>query len=191
LPANEMPAFLKALCGYDGGERTRMALELLILTAVRPGELRGIRWEEIDLEKRLWRIPGPRMKMKTEHIVPLSAQAMRLLEAAQTFSGNKGLVFRSPFYPGKPLSDGTLNSALVRLGYKGKTTAHGFRTLFSTWANESGWNADVIERQLAHQDHDEVRATYNLAQWLEERKSLMSWWADAIDAWRKKAGTAG
>lgn len=95
--------------------------------------------------------------------------------------GRQGFLFPSPFYPGKPLSDGTLNSALARMGYKGMATAHGFRTLFSTCANEAGWNSDVIEKQLAHEERDEVRAAYNRAQWLKERGQLMQWWADHLD----------
>jgi integrase len=185
LPQAEMPGFLAALANYDGDPRTRMALELLILTAVRPGELRGIRYSEIDEKQALWRIPAARMKMKTEHLIPLSRQALELLATARPYSDNSGLVFPSPFYPGKPLSDGTLNSALVRLGYKGLTTAHGFRTVFSTATNEAGWRADIIERQLAHEDRDEVRATYNRAQWLDDRRRLMQWWADTLEAWRQ------
>jgi integrase len=109
-------------------------------------------------------------------------------------SGHDAMVFPSPFYPGKPLSDGTLNSALARLGYKGMVTAHGFRTLFSTCANEAGWNSDVIEKQLAHEERDDVRAAYNRAQWMSERVKLMQWWADRLDALRGEmqfADTAG
>ena len=147
LPGSEMSEFLKALQAYDDDLRTRIALELLILTAVRPGELRGIRKDEVDKKRAPWRIPAARMKMKTEHLVPLSTQALALTTKAKAFGDRSGLLLPSPFYPGRPLSDGTLNSALVRLGYKGRTTAHGFRTVFSTTANESGWRADVIERQ--------------------------------------------
>lgn len=188
LPQADMPAFLRALATYDGDPRTRMALELLVLTAVRPGELRGIRRSEIDEKLALWRIPAARMKMKTEHLVPLSSQALALIAEAKPYGDGSGLVFPSPFYPGKPLSDGTLNSALARLGYKGLTTAHGFRTVFSTATNEAGWRADIIERQLAHEDRDEVRATYNRAQWLEDRRRLMQWWADTIEVWRRSGG---
>ena len=102
-------------------------------------------------------------------------------------SGDSALVFPSPFYPGKPLSDGTLNSALARLGYKGIATAHGFRTLFSTCANEGGCNSEVIEKQLAHEERDEVRGAYNRAQWIADRTKLMQWWADRLDKMRKGA----
>ncbi|MEY8689360.1 MAG: tyrosine-type recombinase/integrase [Leptothrix sp. (in: b-proteobacteria)] len=184
LPEADMPVFLRNLHAYEGDPRTQMALELLILTAVRPGELRGIRFSEIDEQGPIWRIPGARMKMKSEHLVSLSRQALTLIQKAKPFSDGSDLLFPSPYYPGKPLSDGTLNSALARLGYKGRTTAHGFRTVFSTAANEAGWRPDVIERQLAHEERDAVRAAYNRAQWLDERRSLLQWWADKIDEWR-------
>ena len=125
--------------------------------------------------------------MKSEHTVPLSKQALTLLAQIRHLSGDGPLVFPSPFYPGKPLSDGTLNSALARLGYKGMVTAHGFRTLCSTCANEAGWNSDVIEKQLVHEERDEVRGAYNRAQWMIERAKLMQWWADRLDALREEA----
>ena len=155
---------------YQGDPTTAAALSLLMLTALRPGELRGARWDEIDTERALWRVPAERMKMKTEHVVPLSKQAIKVIEAMRPLSGRGALVLPSPFYPGKPLSDGTLNSALARMGYKGIATAHGFRTLFSTCANEGGWNSDYIEKQLAHEDRDDVRGAYNRAQWLSRTR---------------------
>ena len=187
ISERDAPAFLRKLDKYEGEPATKYALELLILTATRPGELRGARWDEVDERAATWRIPALRMKMKTEHAVPLSRQALRVLAKMRELSGEGSLVFPSPFYPGKPLSDGTLNSALARLGYKGIATAHGFRTLFSTCANEAGWNSDVIEKQLAHEERDEVRGAYNRAQWLSERTKLMQWWSDQLDKLRKGA----
>ena len=187
LAEADMPAFFGKLDAYEGDPSTKAALELLILTAVRPGELRGARWKEIDDSRSLWRIPAERMKMASEHLVPLSTQALAVLETMKSVSGGHELVFPSPFYPGKSLSDGTLNSALARLGYKGIATAHGFRTLFSTCANEAGWNSDVIEKQLSHEERDDVRDAYNRAQWLPERVKLMQWWADHLQALRKGA----
>ena len=187
LSERDVPTFLHRLAAYEGDLTTAAALSLLMLTAVRPGELRGARWDEIDTERALWRIPAERMKMKAEHTVPLSTQAIEALEAMRPISGRGALVLPSPFYPGKPLSDGTLNSALARMGYKGIATAHGFRTLFSTCANEAGWNRDYIEKQLAHEDRDDVRGAYNRAQWLAEREKMMQWWADRIDVLRKGA----
>lgn len=192
LKENEVPGFLKKLAAYEGEPATRAALKLLVLTATRPGELRGAQWAEFDEKRALWRIPAERMKMKTEHTVPLSRQALKVLADMRAGSGNsqQGLLFPSPYYPGKPLSDGTLNSALARMGYKGIATAHGFRTLFSTCANEAGWNSDVIEKQLAHEERDEVRAAYNRAQWLKERAELMQWWAGHLDGLLKGKGGA-
>ena len=187
LSERDVPGFLDKLDKYEGESATKFALELLMLTATRPGELRGARWDEIDERASLWRIPASRMKMKTEHAVPLSKQAVRLLTTMRKLSAEGPMVFPSPFYPGMPLSDGTLNSALARFGYKGIATAHGFRTLFSTCANEAGWNSDVIEKQLAHEERDEVRNAYNRAQWLAERTKLMQWWADRLDKLRKGA----
>jgi len=187
LSERDMPIFLQRLAAYEGDPTTSAALTLLMLTALRPGELRGARWDEIDIDRALWRVPATRMKMKTEHTVPLSKQALDVLETVRPISGRSALVLPSPFYPGKPLSDGTLNSALARMGYKGLATAHGFRTLFSTCANEAGWNSDHIEKQLAHEDRDDVRGAYNRAQWLDERTKMMQWWADRIDQLRKGA----
>jgi integrase len=187
LSEREVPEFLRVLGEYQGDPATRAALQLLMLTAVRPGELRGAKWEEFDQDRALWRIPAERMKMKTEHTVPLSAQALAMLAALRPAPDATGLVFPSPFYPGKPISDGTLNSALARMGYKGTATAHGFRTLFSTCANEAGWEKDVIEKQLSHEDRDDVRAAYNRASWLPQRAKLMQWWGDHLDAIAKGA----
>jgi integrase len=185
LAEADMQAFFGKLDAYDGDPSTKAALELLILTAVRPGELRGARWKEIDDSRSLWRIPAERMKMATEHLIPLSTQALAVLENMKPVSGMYELVFPSPFYPCKSLSDGTLNSALARLGYKGTATAHGFRTLFSTCANEAGWNSDVIEKQLSHEERNDVRGAYNRAQWLHERVRLMQWWADHLATLRR------
>ena len=178
----DLPAFLAALDAYEGEPSTLAALRLLMLTAVRPGELRGARWAEIDADAAVWRIPGERMKMKAAHLVPLSRQALELLAAQRRISGERELVFPSPYYPAKPLSENTLNSALARMGYKGSHSAHGFRALFSTVANECGHDPDVIERQLAHVERNEVRAAYHRSTYLEARAALMTWWADYLDA---------
>ena len=123
--------------------------------------------------------------MGTEHLVPLSTPVAGHSGEHEARQRPRGLVFPSPFYPGKPLSDGTLNSALARLGYKGIATAHGFRTLFSTCANEAGWDSDVIEKQLSHEERDDVRGAYNRAQWLTERVELMQWWATHLEKLRQ------
>lgn len=184
----DLPDFLPRLDSYDGDPGTVLALRLLMLTATRPGEVRGARWAEFDLEGALWTIPAERMKMKAEHRVPLSRQALEVLKAAQALSGGRDLVFPSPYYQGKdqPLSENTFNSALARMGYKGYATAHGFRALFSTVANERGMNPDVIERQLAHKERNEIRAAYHRSTYMQDRAHLMQWWADYLDG--RKAG---
>ena len=180
LTDKDLPAFLAMLDAYEGDPTTKAALRLLMLTAVRPGELRGARWAEIDTEAAQWRIPAERMKMKAPHVVPLSTAALAVLADMKAISGAADLVFPSPFYPGKPLSENTLNSALARMGYKGEHTAHGFRALFSTVANECGHDGDVIERQLAHVERNDVRAAYHRATYLDDRARLMQWWADYL-----------
>ena len=193
LADRELPEFLAKLAVYQGDPHTVQALRLLMLTATRPGEVRGAAWPEFDLDAALWIIPAERMKMRNEHRVPLSRQAVEVLQTMQPLSGDReplaggrALVFPSPFYPSKALSENTFNSALARLGYKGSATAHGFRALFSTVANESGWNPDVIERQLAHAERNGVRAAYHRSTYLQDRAKLMQWWADYLDY--RKAG---
>lgn len=186
LSDRELPEFLRKLDEYEGDPNTVHALRLLMLTATRPGEVRGARWEEFDRQAALWIIPAERMKMRTEHRVPLSRQALEVLRNMGALSGGRGLVFPSPFYPGKSLSENTFNSAMARMGYKGSATAHGFRALFSTVANECGWNPDVIERQLAHAERNSVRAAYHRSTYMQDRERLMQWWADYLDG--RKAG---
>lgn len=182
MDERELPTFLAALDAYQGEPSVIAALRLLMLTAVRPGELRGARWGEIDFDAARWSIPADRMKMKAAHLVPLSRQALAILKAQRALSGGD-LVFPSPFYPGKVLSENTLNQALVRLGFGGgRHTAHGFRALFSTVANEHGHDADVIERHLAHAERNEVRAAYHRSAYLPQRVKLMQWWADYLEA---------
>jgi integrase len=182
----ELPEFLPKLAAYEGDFTVAQALRLLILTATRPGETRGARWAEFDLDAALWTIPPERMKMRAEHRVPLSRQALEVLRTIQTLSGDNSLVFPSPVYRSQSLSENTFNSALARMGYKYTATAHGFRALFSTVANECGWNPDVIERQLAHTEQNAVRAAYHRSTYMQDRERLMQWWADYLDG--RKAG---
>ena len=181
LDAKELPAFLAQLDAYDGDPHTVHALRLLMLTATRPGEVRGACWDEVDMDAAMWTIPAERMKMRQEHRIPLSSQALELLQSMQALSGGRELVFPSPFYPSKPLSENTFNSAMARMGYKNLATAHGFRALFSTVANETGWRPDVIERQLAHKERNEVRAAYHRSTYMAERTKLLQWWADYLE----------
>jgi len=187
LSDKELPEFLQKLDRYDGEPTTLHALRLLMLTATRPGETRGARWAEFDLDAALWIIPPARMKMRIEHRVPLSTQALDVLRSMKTFSSGRELVFPSPYYPSQPISENTFNGALARMGYKNSATAHGFRALFSTVCNEVGWNPDVIERQLAHKEGNEIRAAYHRSTYIKDRIKLMQWWADYLDARRKGA----
>lgn len=184
LPIAELPDFLAKLDAYQGDETTVNALRLMLLTTARPGEVRGAMWSEVQGD--VWRIPAERMKMPREHVIPLTPQAIAVIDRMRPLSSAdpSGLVFPSPFYPGKALSENTLNSALSRMGYKGIATAHGFRAVFSTAANEAGWDGDVIERQLAHEQSNQVRAAYHRAAYMEERAKLLRWWADFIDQQR-------
>ncbi len=186
LADRELPQFLAKLAAYDGDARTVQALHMLMLTATRPGEVRGARWAEFDLDAALWVIPPERMKMRTEHRVPLSRQALQVLHTMQPLSGDRDLVFPSPVYASRSLSENTFNSAMARMGYKYAATAHGFRALFSTVANEAGWNSDVIERQLAHKERNKIRAAYHRSTYTADRAKLMQWWADYLDG--RKAG---
>jgi integrase len=178
----ELPALLMAIAKYDetGDKQTRLALQLLAQTFVRTNELIGAQWVEFDLDNAMWVIPAGRMKMKAEHIVPLSHQALAILTELKELAGGSRFVF-----PGrnrdKPISNNTMLFALYRLGYKGKMTGHGFRAVASTILNETGFNPDVIERQLAHCERNEVRGAYNRAEYLPERKRMMQYWADYID----------
>ncbi len=181
LKPNELPEYLKKLEAYDGALQTRMALRFLLLTFVRTGELRGAAWSEIDLDKAEWRIPAERMKMRDPHIVPLSCQAITVLKEMKPISGNWQYVFPNQHKPSGQMSENTILYALYRMGYHSRATGHGFRSTASTVLNENGFPPDVIERQLAHSERDKVRAAYNHAQYLPERRKMMQWWADYLD----------
>jgi integrase len=178
LTKSEIPVFLQASNDYSGSLLTAIALRLLLLTFVRPAELRGAEWAEFDLDSGLWRIPAGRMKMRTEHLVPLSSQALDLLREVHTLTGEKRWLFPNARRPLTFMGATTLNAALTRMGYGGRFSAHGFRTTASTLLNELGFDSDVIERQLAHQDRNSIRATYNQAQYLEQRRAMMQAWSD-------------
>lgn len=188
LTLDQVPDYLKRLEALGAGPETKGALEMILLTATRPGEVRGMRWDEVDENAALWRIPGERMKMGTDHLVPLSRQAAAILERMRPITGSGQLVFPSPMKPKEPMTANALLAALRRMGYEtGQITAHGFRATFSTAMNELGHNPDVIERILAHVPRDKVRAAYHRAQYLEERRSLLQAWADLIDSKRNGA----
>lgn len=181
----EIGELLRKIDGYPGAYATRCALQLAPLVFVRPGELRGAEWAEIDLDAGEWIIPGARMKMGEDHAVPLAPQAVAILRKLHDLTGNGRLVFPSGWQRDKPMSENTLNTALRRMGFASDTmTAHGFRALASTRLNELGFRADVIERQLAHAERNKVRAAYNRAEYMPERRKMMGAWADYLDGLR-------
>jgi integrase len=186
MAVDELPKFLNALQLYDGDARTRLAIRLMVLTFARTTELRAARWceiQNIDGEEPLWRIPAERMKMKREHIVPLAPQALAVLSELRAIPGSdqSEFLFPSPSQEGC-MSNNTMLYALYRMGYHGRATVHGFRAMASTALNEMGFRPDVIERQLAHLEGNSVRAAYNRAEYLTERRVMMNHWAVYLDA---------
>ncbi|MDR1510150.1 MAG: integrase arm-type DNA-binding domain-containing protein [Synergistaceae bacterium] len=183
----QLGGLLRAIDSYTGSTVVRTALQMQAYTFVRPGELRKAEWAELLLEndKKEWRIPAEKMKMKRVHVVPLSLQAEALFERMKDISGHGRYIFPSArtCSGSRPMSDNALVAALRAMGYSNEEmTAHGFRHTASTLLNESGlWNLDVIERQLAHIDSNRVRAVYNAAEYLPERRKMMQWWADYLD----------
>lgn len=174
-----------AIGGFVGEPITRASLKLLPLVFVRPGELRNAEWGEIDFANSEWRIPARKMKMRTLHIVPLAKQAVEILRKIQPLTGSGRYVFPSRLNGERPMPANTINRALRWLGYAGdEMTAHGFRAMASTSLNELGWNPDLIELQLAHCDRNKVRAAYNRASRLAERRTMMQAWADYLDLLR-------
>ena len=173
---------LRDIDDYDGYFPIVCALKLGPLVFVRPTELRAAEWSEFDFEAGEWRIPATRMKMKQIHIVPLSRQAVKILKELQEFSGSGKLLFPSIRTATRPLADATVLNAIRRMGYaKDEMSTHGFRSLASTLLNELGYNRDWIERQLAHGERNDVRAAYNYAEYLPERRRMMQEWADYLD----------
>jgi integrase len=184
LEERELPEFLKKLGHYDGDEQTKSALLLLIHTFVRTVEVRGAKWDEFDFEKEIWTIPAERMKMRQKHIVPLSHQALEILRKQRLISHNREHVFPNRNKPLSFISENTLLFAIYRMGYHSRATSHGFRATASTILNENGFDADAIERQLAHGERNKVRAAYNYAEYLSERRAMMSWWSNYLNAAR-------
>jgi len=191
LPREQLPKFLRSLDQYhdQGGRKlTVLAIKLLILTFVRPGELRASKWKEFDLDNKIWRIPGERMKMGTDHIVPLSKQAMDIVRQLREVSAQYELVFPSERRRTDPMSDNTMRKAIFRMGFDGKNEGkikavpHGFRATASSILNEEGYNPDAIERQLSHMERNGVRAAYtHHARYLDERRTMMNWWGDYLE----------
>lgn len=178
----EVGALLLSIGQYHGSSITRAALILLAYTFVRPGELRKALWEEFNLSDSIWRIPAKRMKLGLDHLVPLSRQAINVINDLKKISGDSSYLFPSPHAKQRPISENALNTALRRIGYtKHEMTAHGFRTVASTLLHENGWHTDIVERQLAHIERNSVKAAYNRAQHFHERHRMMQEWADYLD----------
>ncbi len=180
LNREDLPQFLKTLSASNIHVTTKLALQFTILTAARSAETRGALWEEIDLDQQLWTIPAARMKTDTQHTVPLSKQAIAILKRIAVLHGTKNMVFPGIRQDSTQLSQNTLLYSIYRLGYQGKATVHGFRATFSTIANESGFDGDVIEKALAHEQRNQVRAAYHRSEYIEQRRELMQWWADLL-----------
>ena len=184
LPLKELPEYLHRL---DNAENlhlvTRAGLKLIVMLFVRTNELIEAKWEEFDLKEALWRIPKERMKLRVEHLVPLPKQAIKILNELEPITGSSKYVLPGDRNPNQPMSNNTLlYGGIYRMGYRSRATIHGFRSLASSILNESGkWNSDAIERQLAHSEKDQVRAAYNRATYLEERKRMMQWYADYLE----------
>lgn len=180
LRPEELPKLMRSLVMSNLSVSTRCLIEWQLLTLVRPSEASGTRWAEIDLNAKLWTIPAERMKAKREHIVPLSTQALEILEVMRPISAHREYIFPSRNDPQQPMNSQTANAALKRIGYGGKLVAHGLRSIASTTMNEAGFNADIIESSLAHTDKNEVRRAYNRANYLKQRSDLLAWWGDEI-----------
>lgn len=179
-------ALLCAIDDYKGAPETVLALQLLALTATRPGELRNAAWSEFDLVAAVWSIPEGRMKMRRPHKVPLSKHALDTLANLKEIHRGGDYVFPGGASISKPLSENALNVALQTMGYKDQHTAHGFRSAFASITNECGlWHADAIERQLAHEENNKVRRAYHRAEYWDERVQLMDWWGWTLEALRK------
>ncbi|MEF7127517.1 integrase domain-containing protein [Escherichia coli] len=180
LRPEELPKLMRSLAMSNLSVPTRCLIEWQLLTLVRPSEASGVCWAEIDLDTKLWTIPPERMKAKREHIVPLSRQALDILEVMKPISAHREHIFPSRNDPKQPMNSQTANAALKRIGFGGKLVAHGLRSIASTAMNEAGFNADVIEAALAHSDKNEVRRAYNRSTYLEQRIELMEWWGNKV-----------
>ncbi|EMX2272719.1 tyrosine-type recombinase/integrase [Yersinia enterocolitica] len=202
LELNRVSELLHRIDYYSGRPLTRLAVELTLLVFIRSSELRFARWSEVDFETAMWTIPGEReplegvkhshrgSKMRTPHLVPLSRQALAILEKIKSMNGNRELIFIGDHDPRKPMSENTVNKALRVMGYdtKVEVCGHGFRTMACSSLIESGlWSRDAVERQMSHQERNSVRAAYiHKAEHLDERRLMIQWWADYLDANREK-----
>ena len=180
LEEKDLPQFFTKLESYNGEPQTKLALKLLVLTFTRTTEVRGAKWSEIDFDKREWRIPAERMKMRVMHIVPLSAQSISILRELYNINGHREYLLPNRNRPSTFIGENTMLYSIYRMGYQSRTTVHGFRATASTVLNEKGFSSDAIEKQLAHVEKDKIRASYNHAQYLPERREIMDWWGGYI-----------
>jgi integrase len=187
IDPNALGNLLRSVETFDKYMTTTLALKLTPHLFVRPGELRHMEWHEIDFEAKVWRLPAEKMKMRNEHVVPLSSQALQILSDAKAISTGGSYVFPSIRTHLRPMSENTINAALRRLGHgSDEVTAHGFRSTASTLLNESGlWSADAIERALAHKGSDRVRAIYHRGTHWDERVRMAQWWSDYLDGLKR------
>ncbi|WP_337261377.1 MULTISPECIES: tyrosine-type recombinase/integrase [unclassified Serratia (in: enterobacteria)] len=190
LKEEELPEFLRTLSAYEANPVLQIATKILLLTGVRTMELRLAEWGEFDWENSVWTIPAEKMKMRRPHLVPLSRQVVVLLKQLQTLTGGHRLLLPGRNAPDKPRAEAVINHTLYALGYKGRTTGHGFRHTLSTILHEKGFNTAWIELQLAHVDKNSIRGTYNHALYLEQRRNMMQWYADYIDSLESANTTA-
>jgi integrase len=181
LLPGELPELMRALASASIKITTRCLIEWQLHTMVRPSEAAGAKWDEIDFDNNLWVIPPERMKMKRQHSVPLSKQAISLLNLIKPISGHREYIFPADRKPSSPSNAQTANMALKRMGFKGRLVAHGMRSIASTTLNEQGFDADVIEAALSHVDSNEIRRAYNRTEYLERRKIIMDWWSEHIE----------
>ena len=184
IKAEALPKFFEKLNAVDTNAQNKIAIRLLMLTFLRPGELRQSKWTDIDFKAKQWCIPAERMKMRKPHMVPLASQSIALLHHLKDLTGYGAYLFPSQHRRKHPcMSENTINDVLNRMGYKGTLVGHGFRALASTTLNErSAFGKDVIEAQLSHMDEDKIRGTYNRAEYAEQRRKMMQWWADYLTA---------
>ncbi|CAH8189854.1 integrase domain-containing protein [Vibrio aestuarianus] len=182
IKPNELPELLNRVLFANVRPRTKELIKFQLHTMTRPSEAAEAQWEEINFHDRVWLIPAERMKKRKEHRIPLTNQVLALLERMRMDSGNRKYIFPADRNPNKPMNEQTANAALKRMGMKGRTTAHGLRSLASTTLNEQGFNADLIEAALSHVDGNEIRRAYNRTDYLEQRRPMMQWWSEHIEA---------
>lgn len=181
LTPAELPELMNAIANASIKRTTRCLIEWQLHTMTRPSEASGARWDELDLDSKVWIIPKGRMKKRREHRIPLTEQMLALLEVMKPISGHREFIFPSDRDPKKPCNSQTANMALKRMGFAGRLVSHGLRSLASTTLNEQGLDPDLIEAALAHADDNQVRGVYNRTDYLERRRPMMVWWSEHVE----------